>query len=135
MDYFSLGMACLWLMFEKYLSGIESLPQEVQWVHLYITTCIAEPRSYSVLEAIKKEDKLLQFAIQITLGAPGLEEDQKQELLQIFSGSLPCHPNLRWANLREQFGALPSEKYILAFHIQVYLAKLSKIEYPSFVGR
>lgn len=132
MDYFSLGVVCVWVMFEKYLSGLQKLPQGIQWVQCYITQCAVEPRSYGVLESIKKENKLLQLAIQLTLGDTELEPDQKQALHHIFRGTLPYDPSMRLDNLGALFGFLPSDGYVLLYCFVTLWLKSPKNEHASF---
>jgi hypothetical protein len=112
MDIFSLGMVCLWLMFEKYLSGIEPLPQNVNWINPYLKSCEQRDLSKSVLGAIKendeleKKDKLMQLAMQLVLAEPNLESDKKYVLQEVFNRSLVHDPDFREINLKKLFGSL-----------------------------
>jgi serine/threonine protein kinase len=106
MDLFSLGMVCLWVIFEKYLSGIVPLPQEILWVEPYIQSCGEKHRSKSILQAAKDENKLVQLARQLVMAEGDLEDYQKEQLRRFFDASLVREPNSRDVDLKQTFGSV-----------------------------
>ncbi len=93
-------------MFEKYLSGILPLPQEVLWAEQYFQIREERPLSKCVLEGLKHEDKLTLLARQLVLAEQGLEDDKKQAIQQFFDVSLVCEPHMRGVDLKRSFGCL-----------------------------
>jgi hypothetical protein len=106
MDIFSFGMLCLWVMFEKCLSGITTLPQEALWAEQYFQNKDEKYLSKRVLESLKHKDKLVLLARQLVLAEQGLDDDKKHALQQFFSASLVCEPDERAAGLKQLFDCL-----------------------------
>ena len=110
MDVFSYGMLCLWVMFEKYLSGIIPLPQEAYWAERYFQGKEERHLSKRILEDLKQEDKLVVLAQQLVMVEKDLDDDKKQTLEQFFSVSLTCNPDIREASLMQLFSRLISHQ-------------------------
>ncbi|KAF2474367.1 kinase-like protein [Lindgomyces ingoldianus] len=85
MDVFSFGMLCLWVLFEKYLSGITP--------HM----------CKSILADLKQQDRLAMLAQQLVLAERDIETDKKKALERFFSTSLARNPDER----DESLSALP----------------------------
>lgn len=100
MDVFSFGMLCLWVIFENYLSGTVPFPEEARWAEQYFENAENESRSKSLLDELKRSDKLSSLSRQLITAAPDLEENQKITLLQFFDACLVHNPELREANLK-----------------------------------
>lgn len=101
MDVFSFGMLCLWILFEKCLSGIAPLPQEAHWAKPYFQGKEKRHLSKSILEDLKQRDRLVMLAQQLVMAEKDLSNDTKQALQQFFSTSLTYDPNQREFNLRQ----------------------------------
>ena len=110
MDVFSFGILCMWLMFERYLSGITSLPQEACWAEQYFQGGGGRHLSQRILKDLKQEDKLVMLAQQLVTAERGLDDDKKRALDQFFSASLTCNPNGRETNLEQSFSCLISNQ-------------------------
>jgi len=95
MDVFSFGILCLWILFEKYLSGIISLPQEAQWAERYFRSKEESHLSKQALDDLKQGDELVMLARQLVLVEKDLDENKKQALVEFFSVSLTCEPDRR----------------------------------------
>lgn len=110
MDLFSFGMLCLWLMFERYLSGIAKLPQTVLWAEQYFQIKkeedLSRKRLTNLLEDLKRGDKLALLAQQLVTAEQNLDDDKTQALMRFFKASLACEPGLREADLKLAFGSL-----------------------------
>lgn len=106
MDIFSFGMLCLWVLFEKYLSGITPLPQDVSWAERYFQGKEKTHLSKNTLEDLKRGDELTMFAQQLVLAERNIDNDKKQTLERLFRTSLGCNPDERNASPGELFGQL-----------------------------
>ena len=100
MDIFSFGMLCVWVLFEKYLSRITSLPQEARWAKQYFDDKEERNPSLRVLDDLKQADELAMIAKQLVLAEGDIGNDERQALEQFFGTSLVCNSNKRVANLR-----------------------------------
>lgn len=110
METFSVGMLCLWIMFEKYLSAIAILPQEVFWAERYFQNKGGMDQSRRVLEKLKEEDKLALLARQLLPTVQDLSDSKKQALQEFFGASLRCRPDERAADLKQAFGLLAPDR-------------------------
>jgi hypothetical protein len=106
MDVFSFGMLCLWILFEKCLSGIVPLPSEAHWAESYFQGKEKRDLSKRILEDLKQGDRLVMLAKQLVMAENELSNDTKQVLQQFFSMSLACDPNQRETDLKQPFGSL-----------------------------
>ena len=105
MDVFSFGMLCIWVMFEKYLSGIMPLPQEAHWAEQYFQNGGERHLSQRILKDLKQEGELVMLARQLVMAEKDLDDEKKQALQEFFSASLACNPNER-ANSEQSFSRL-----------------------------
>jgi hypothetical protein len=94
MDIFSFGMVALWIMFERYISGVETLPVEVQWARKYFEDRTQEVEK-CVLDGLKQGGQLVEFGQQLVLAETGLDEATKIRLSGFFGASLAHEPELR----------------------------------------
>jgi serine/threonine protein kinase len=130
MDVFSFGMLCLWILFERCLSGIVPLPSEAHWAESYFQGKEKRDLSKRILEDLKQGDRLVMLAKQLVMAENELSNDTKQGdrlvmlakqlvmaenelsndtkqvLQQFFSMSLACNPNQRETDLKQPFGSL-----------------------------
>jgi serine/threonine protein kinase len=106
MDVFSFGMLCLWILFERCLSGIVPLPSEAHWAESYFQGKEKRDLSKRILEDLKQGDRLVMLAKQLVMAENELSNDTKQVLQQFFSMSLACNPNQRETDLKQPFGSL-----------------------------
>jgi hypothetical protein len=106
MDVFSFGMLCLWILFEKCLSGIVPLPSEAHWAESYFQGKEKRDLSKRILEDLKQGDRLVMLAKQLVMAENELSNDTKQVLQQFFRMSLACDPNQRETDLKQPFGSL-----------------------------
>lgn len=98
MDVFSFGMLCLWLLFEKYFSGVKQLPEDASWVQCGL----GMPE---ILEELKRTKSLTQFANQLLMAEEEFVAEQKQHLEWFFNGSL-CDPASRDIDVVQSFHRL-----------------------------
>ena len=110
MEVFSVGMLCLWVMFEKHLSAKAILPQEALWVERYLQNKGEKDRSKEVLEELKNEDKLALLAQKLVTTEQDLDDSKKQALQMFFSASLRCRPDERAADLKQVFRFLAPDQ-------------------------
>jgi serine/threonine protein kinase len=108
MDVFSFGMLCMWVMFEKCLSGITPLPQEAHWAEKYVHGRREKHLSQSVLKNRKQEGGLVMLAQQLVMAEKDLDDETKQVLQELFSLSLACNPSQRKTDLRYFSDLLPA---------------------------
>lgn len=94
MDVFSLGMLFFWLIFERYLSGMEPLPAEIQWAHLPLQRG-QDTYLWNILEELKNNDSLVLLAHQLLMIHDGLQPERREALKDLFSMSLVSDPKLR----------------------------------------
>lgn len=87
MDIFSLGMVCLWVLFEESLSG-EKIPlEDTGFVGRNEHFCSDDEHSIAILEAFKR-DKQLPMLVRQSLEAEGYLSDDKKYAIQNFFGSV-----------------------------------------------
>jgi serine/threonine protein kinase len=106
MDVFSFGMLCVWVLFEKYLSGTVVLPQKAQWANQYFQDKTQQHLSKHVLDNLKHDNKLALLAQQLIYAEQDIDQDIKQALERLFSILLAYNPNERHISLEEMFGWL-----------------------------
>jgi serine/threonine protein kinase len=106
MDVFSFGMLCLWVLFEKYLSWITSLPQDVHWAERYFQGKERRHLSKNILEDLKQGDQLAMLAQHLVLAERDISSDKRQALERFFRTSLACNPDERDASLEKSFSQL-----------------------------
>ena len=95
MDIFSLGMLCLWVIFERYFSGSVPLPSEACWAEHYFRQAAGSDRSKKILNDLKQDDNLVTLAAQLVTVETELTDEAQQGLTEYFNKSLPTDPNLR----------------------------------------
>lgn len=110
-DIFSLGMLCLWVLFEKYLSGMTPLPQESQWAKEYSQEKEHENLSMRTLQALKQDDKLALLGQQLVQAETDLDKDKRHALAHFLSTSLACNPDKRNANLARFTDQTAADRY------------------------
>lgn len=92
MDVFSLGMLCLWVLFEKYFCGTTPLPQAASWApELFAQTSNLE----SILETLKHQDKLVPLAQQFLDVKTTVKTEKMIALSQFLTSALSCDPDRR----------------------------------------
>ncbi|KAF2848273.1 kinase-like protein, partial [Plenodomus tracheiphilus IPT5] len=82
MDIFSLGMLCMWTLFEKHLSNLTQLPQAAQW-------------ATRIISNLKCEGRLIMLAQQLLRAEENLTEKTMQALDEFLSRSMLDDPNER----------------------------------------
>lgn len=96
MDIFSLGMLCLWVMFEKFLSGSKPLPKNTAaWADKYFPDLTQAEVARYVLDGLKQDDRLLLLATQLVRAETALSERLQLEWMQFFRQTLPRDPDSR----------------------------------------
>lgn len=95
MDIFSLGMLCIWVIFERYFSGVAPLPSEACWAERYFRDAGGSDRSKKILNDLKRDDKLVTLASQLVAVETELTDEAQQGLTEYFNKSLPTDPDLR----------------------------------------
>ena len=95
----------MWVVFEKYLSGIVPLPQEAHWAKQYFQDGGERHLSQRILKDLKQEGELVMLAQQLVIAEKDLDDEKKQALQEFFSVSLARHPDER-ANLEQSFSLL-----------------------------
>lgn len=100
MNVFSFEMLCMWVMFERFLSGIKPLPQEAHWAEQYIQGKKGKHLSQEVLKNLKQEGGLVMLAQQLVMAEKDLDDKTKQAPQELFSLSLACNPSQRKTDLR-----------------------------------
>ena len=99
MDIFSLGMLCLWVIFERYFSGMTPLPQEARWAEPYFERVGEGDVSKQVLDNLKQDDRLVVLASQLVMDETDLSDEAQQGLMEFFNKSLSVDPDLREGKL------------------------------------
>lgn len=98
-DVFSFGLLCLWLLFEKSLSGIRPLPEAAQLkspLHAYKD----EEQALKLLDKLKKKDSLVWFANQLVIAEAGFDDKTKAMLQNYFRGCLISDPTVRDVDMK-----------------------------------
>lgn len=103
MDIFSFGMLCVWIMFEKYLAGLEPLPEAA----LKLTSdCLPEgpsaDRSKLFLQNLKKENKIIPLT-KLLVAEQDLSDEKKILMNLMFHMSLQSNPKDRASKLDVSF--------------------------------
>lgn len=101
MDVFSLGMLCLWVLFEKYFCGTTPLPQTASWANeLFAQT--SNPYSTGIiLETLKHQDKLVLLAQQFLDAETTVKPEKMIALSQFLISALSCDSDRREASLQQ----------------------------------
>ncbi|KAF1847231.1 TPR-like protein [Cucurbitaria berberidis CBS 394.84] len=98
-DIFSLGMLCLWTLYERYLSGIDQLPEDVA---LFVKECLPEApgknHSKIFLEKLKSNGKLIAFATLLLVHQDSAHRERAM-MEQFFQSSLQRNPDDRLSEL------------------------------------
>jgi serine/threonine protein kinase len=105
MDVFSFGMLCLYILFEKYLSGSTPLPEEALWAREWFQIEGKTRPSTRVLHDLKEKEQLISLARQLLMADKVLDEE-KQMFEEFFRVSLVRDPDLREQNIKRSFGRL-----------------------------
>jgi serine/threonine protein kinase len=99
MDIFSLGMLCLWTLYERYLSGIDKLPEDVA---LLVKDCLPEApgkdHSKIFLDKLKSNGKLIALAT-LLLVHQNLAHQERAMMEEFFQVSLQRNPEDRLSEL------------------------------------
>lgn len=95
MDVFSVGMLCMWVMFEKYLSGITPLPKEAYWAKQYFQCGEGEHLNQKILRDLKQDGGLVMLAQQLMTAEKDLDDERKKALCEFVSVSLAYSPDER----------------------------------------
>jgi hypothetical protein len=110
MDVFFFDMLCFWVLFEKYLFGITSLPSTAFWANELFVQSSDSFRSERVLEKLK-DQRMLALLAKILLDAEVTIETQKKNALsQFFDSALSCESDKREASLRKLVAILTSHR-------------------------
>lgn len=110
MDVFSFGMLCMWVMFEKHLSGITPLPQEAHWAEQYFQGRAGKDFSQNVLKDRKQEGGLVILAHQLVMAEEDVDDERKQALKRFFNASLTSDANLREVDFNWLFCCLMTDQ-------------------------
>ncbi|KAL8789349.1 MAG: hypothetical protein Q9195_006876 [Heterodermia aff. obscurata] len=87
MDIFSFGLLCAWVLFEKYFSGIDSLPKEAQWAQSYMRFQ-GEERLRDIIDELKLQKELVRLSCDLLMAQRDLNLKQKEQLKLFFKMSL-----------------------------------------------
>ena len=105
-DVYSIGMLCLWVLFGNHLSdipqtttgGTELLSFDAPFGHL------------TLLERLKDQDKVEHIAHQLTESTPGIKDEYRIRLKELFSLTLQLNPEKRTSDLGKLVGLLDQER-------------------------
>lgn len=101
MDVFSLGMLCLWVLFEKYFCGKTPLPQAASWANeLFAQTSNLHSIEF-ILDTLKHQDKLVLLAQQFLDAENTVKTGKMVSLSQFLISALSCDPDRREAKLQQ----------------------------------
>lgn len=106
MDAFSFGMLCVWVLFEKYLSGIVPLPDEARWAERYFQGKGQLDLTKHVLKDLKNDNQLLLLIRQLVLANQAVDDKTKQVLERLFAELLSCDPENRKLDSEGSFSRL-----------------------------
>jgi serine/threonine protein kinase len=112
MDVFSFSMLCLWILFEKQLSGVALLPQNMYWAEDYLPKNQFEGQDKHVLKALKGAEKLGDFAQQLIVAEKELDNADRQDMKMLFAEALVHDPRNRTYDLGGYFSFLIPDKYV-----------------------
>ncbi|KAH8723428.1 hypothetical protein GQ44DRAFT_656653 [Phaeosphaeriaceae sp. PMI808] len=101
MDFFSYGMLCTWVLFEKYLSGIMPLPQGAHWAKQDLKN--QRDLSKHIIDGLMRDDELIPLVKQLIVTENGIENDKKLTLERFLSSVLSISPLERNARFQELF--------------------------------
>lgn len=110
MDAFSYGMVCVWLLFEKYLSGILPLPEDVRWAERHFQNKILEGPGIEALRGLKEGNELALLAGQLVSSEESINEGMKKNVRRFLDKLLACNPAERVIDLRELKGHSTTEQ-------------------------
>ena len=103
-------MLCLWLLFEKYLSGMAPLPEKARWIE----NCFPEKThlhpSRHTLGELKDKNKLVALAQELFRAEQDTDDDIKSILEDFLTKSLALDPHNRLADLGQWLGAMSSDQ-------------------------
>lgn len=102
MDIFSFGMLCLWIMFEKCLSGTLPLPSKLHELKQYFQN--KDGNDLGVLENLKSGGVLMLLAKQLVGAEDQLDKNKKRALQFFFENSLEPNQDSRTPDLRSIYG-------------------------------
>ena len=98
MDIFSLGMLCLWVLFEESLSG-ETIPLAgTGFAERNEHFCSDDEQSIAILEAFKREKQLPLLVRQLIEAGGNLSDDEKYAIKDFFGSVLDDDPKRRDLN-------------------------------------
>lgn len=101
MDVFSLGMLCLWVLFEKHFCGTTPLPQAASWANkLFAQTSNLHSTEF-ILETLKHQDKLVILAQQFLDADTTVKTERMTALSQFLISALSCNSDRREASLQQ----------------------------------
>jgi serine/threonine protein kinase len=103
MDIFSFGMLCLWVICEKYLSAMVSLPEEGTWAKDY-QHYLLDGNKCAILQFLghlKRDNKLIPFAQHVIAADDDLTAEEAKTIWRFLNSSLIDDPHLRGNNLEE----------------------------------
>lgn len=104
MDLFSFGMLFIWVLFEKYLSGIVPLPEDARcWAEPYFEGERQQSLSMEVLEELKRDNQLTRLAKQLATDEKDLDAEDRELLQRFFNEAMSLNPQER-VHALEAFG-------------------------------
>ncbi|KAL2038550.1 hypothetical protein N7G274_008597 [Stereocaulon virgatum] len=99
MDYFSFGMLCLWVLFEKSLSGATTLLENTGFESSSMPLRFDREQSIAVLEEFRREERLTSLARQLLEAERCLSNEKKYPIGEFFSSILNQNPEKRDVNI------------------------------------
>lgn len=103
MDIFSFGLVCCWILFEKYLARVATLPASLQWAEDLLAPKSSLDCSKESISELKRLKKILAFAEQLLITDDDLEAEPKAAMLKFLRASLVYEQDLRSHDLHACF--------------------------------
>jgi serine/threonine protein kinase len=103
MDIFSFGLVCCWILFEKYLARVATLPASLQWAEDLLAPKNRLDCSKESISELKRLRKVVVFAEQLLITNDDLEAEPKEAMLKFLRASLIYEQDLRSHDLHTCF--------------------------------
>ena len=109
-DIYSFGMLCLWLLFGNRLSDIPQTTADGTDELISFDAPLPRFGRPTLLETLKDEDRVQDVANQLVELMPGLNDEYRIRLKEIFSLTLPLNPGKRTCDLTRVIGLLSQKE-------------------------
>ena len=129
-DVYSFGMLCPWLLFGNRLSDIPQTTADGTDELISFDAPLPRVGRPTLLEILKDEDRVQDVANQLVESMPGLNDEYRIRLREIFSLTLPLNPGKRTCDLARVIGLL-SQKEWVSPKVNLMAAALLRSSEPS----